>query len=104
MQKFVPTKAPEGGRTPRRSARFVGIGERVSVPECGGPPPLFPGDHFAAALSSAAINPSVVCSFASSIGPETSKAIAAFGLKPTLEAKEHTTEGLITALLKAAAK
>ena len=39
-----------------------------------------------------------------SIGPETSKAIAALGLKPTLEAKEHTTEGLIAALLKAAAK
>ena len=37
-----------------------------------------------------------------SIGPETSKAIVALGLKPTLEAKEHTTEGLIAALLKAA--
>ena len=35
-----------------------------------------------------------------SIGPETSKAIAALKLKPTLEAKEHTTEGLIDALLK----
>jgi uroporphyrinogen III methyltransferase/synthase len=37
-----------------------------------------------------------------SIGPETTKAIVALGLKPALEAKEHTTEGLITALLKAA--
>ncbi|MEI9865659.1 MAG: uroporphyrinogen-III C-methyltransferase [Limisphaerales bacterium] len=37
-----------------------------------------------------------------SIGPETSKAIAALKLKPMLEAKEHTTDGLITALLKAA--
>jgi uroporphyrinogen III methyltransferase/synthase len=37
-----------------------------------------------------------------SIGPETSKAIVALGLKPTLEAKEHTTDGLIAALLKAA--
>jgi uroporphyrinogen III methyltransferase/synthase len=37
-----------------------------------------------------------------SIGPETSKAISALGLKPTLEAKEHTTDGLIAALLKAA--
>ena len=37
-----------------------------------------------------------------SIGPETSKAIAALGLKPTLEAKEHTTDGLIAALLKTA--
>ncbi len=36
-----------------------------------------------------------------SIGPETSKAISALGLKPALEAKEHTTDGLIAALLKA---
>ena len=36
-----------------------------------------------------------------SIGPETSKAIRALGLEPALEAKEHTTEGLIAALLKA---
>ena len=36
-----------------------------------------------------------------SIGPETSKTIAALGLKPALEAKEHTTDGLIAALLKA---
>ena len=36
-----------------------------------------------------------------SIGPETSKAIVALGLKPALEAKEHTTDGLIAALLKA---
>jgi uroporphyrinogen-III synthase len=35
-----------------------------------------------------------------SIGPETSKAISALGLSPTLEAKTHTTEGLIAALLK----
>ena len=38
-----------------------------------------------------------------SIGPETSKAIAVLGLKPTLEAKEHTTDGLIAALLKSKA-
>jgi uroporphyrinogen III methyltransferase/synthase len=37
-----------------------------------------------------------------SIGPETTKAISALGIKPALEAKEHTTDGLITALLKAA--
>jgi uroporphyrinogen III methyltransferase/synthase len=37
-----------------------------------------------------------------SIGPETSKAIAALGLKPTVEAKEHTTDGLISGLLQAA--
>jgi uroporphyrinogen III methyltransferase/synthase len=36
-----------------------------------------------------------------SIGPETSKAIRALGLEPALEAKEHTTDGLISALLKA---
>jgi len=37
-----------------------------------------------------------------SIGPETTKTIAALGLKPALEAKPHTTDGLIAALLKAA--
>src|SRR5664279_643587 len=31
-----------------------------------------------------------------SIGTETTKAIAALGLKPALEAKDHTTDGLIT--------
>jgi uroporphyrinogen III methyltransferase/synthase len=34
-----------------------------------------------------------------SIGPETSKAILALGLKPTLEAKPHTLEGLVKALV-----
>ena len=37
-----------------------------------------------------------------SIGPETSKTIEALGLKPAFEAKEHTTDGLIAGLLKAA--
>jgi uroporphyrinogen III methyltransferase/synthase len=36
-----------------------------------------------------------------SIGPETSKAIRTLGLEPALEAKTHTTDGLIAALLKA---
>jgi len=36
-----------------------------------------------------------------SIGPETSKAISVLGLKPTLEAKEHTMDGLIADLLRA---
>jgi uroporphyrinogen-III synthase len=36
-----------------------------------------------------------------SIGPETSKAIRALKLEPALEAKEHTTEGLIAELLRA---
>lgn len=36
------------------------------------------------------------------IGPETSKALAALDLVPAVEAKEHTAEGLVEALLKAA--
>ncbi len=35
-----------------------------------------------------------------SIGPETSKAIRALGLEPSIEAKTHTIEGLIAALLR----
>jgi uroporphyrinogen III methyltransferase / synthase len=35
-----------------------------------------------------------------SIGPETSRALAALGLKPTVEAKEHTIDGLVSALEK----
>ena len=35
------------------------------------------------------------------IGPETSKALAALGLKPALEAKQHTIDGLVEALLAA---
>lgn len=37
-----------------------------------------------------------------SIGPETSKALAALGLKPAVEAKDHTIDGLISRLLLAA--
>jgi uroporphyrinogen III methyltransferase/synthase len=37
------------------------------------------------------------------IGPETSKALAALGLKPALEAKQHTIDGLVEALLDAQA-
>ena len=36
-----------------------------------------------------------------SIGPETTKALEALSLKPTVEAKEHTIEGLVKAILKA---
>ena len=36
------------------------------------------------------------------IGPETTKALQALGLKAAVEAKEHTTEGLIATLLTAA--
>jgi uroporphyrinogen III methyltransferase / synthase len=36
-----------------------------------------------------------------SIGPETSKAIAALGLKPALEARPHTIEGILHALRSA---
>jgi uroporphyrinogen-III synthase len=39
-----------------------------------------------------------------SIGPETSKALAALGLKPTVEARQHTLEGLVHSLEKAAGK
>ncbi len=37
-----------------------------------------------------------------SIGPETTKTLQALGIKPTLEAKLHTTDGLIASLVKAA--
>jgi uroporphyrinogen III methyltransferase / synthase len=37
-----------------------------------------------------------------SIGPETSKALADLGVKPNLEAKQHTIDGLIDSLLAAA--
>jgi len=37
-----------------------------------------------------------------SIGPETSKAIRALKLEPAFEAKQHTTDGLIAELLRAA--
>ncbi|MBU6399049.1 MAG: uroporphyrinogen-III C-methyltransferase [Verrucomicrobia bacterium] len=37
-----------------------------------------------------------------SIGPETSKALAALGLRPAIEARSHTVEGLVTALRTAA--
>jgi len=33
-----------------------------------------------------------------SIGPETTKAVAALGLKPTVEAKEHSIHGVIKAV------
>ena len=37
------------------------------------------------------------------IGPETSKALAALGLKPAVEAKHHTIDGLVEALVAAQA-
>jgi uroporphyrinogen III methyltransferase/synthase len=39
-----------------------------------------------------------------SIGPETSKGLAALGLKPTIEAKEHSIEGLVAGLISAKGK
>ena len=36
-----------------------------------------------------------------SIGPETSKALTALGLRPTVEAKQHTVDGLVETLLAA---
>jgi uroporphyrinogen III methyltransferase / synthase len=35
------------------------------------------------------------------IGPETAKGLAALGLKPTIEARQHTIDGLVSALLAA---
>jgi uroporphyrinogen III methyltransferase/synthase len=35
------------------------------------------------------------------IGPETSKVLASLGLKPAVEAKQHTIDGLIAAMLAA---
>jgi uroporphyrinogen III methyltransferase/synthase len=37
-----------------------------------------------------------------SIGPETTKALATLSLKPAVEAKEHTIEGLVKAIESAA--
>ncbi len=39
-----------------------------------------------------------------SIGPETSKALRALDLEPTIEAAQHTIDGVVTALVEAAAK
>jgi uroporphyrinogen III methyltransferase/synthase len=35
-----------------------------------------------------------------SIGPETSKAVRTLGLEPKVEAKDHTADGLLEAVLK----
>jgi len=39
-----------------------------------------------------------------SIGPETSKAIRALGLEPAVEARQHTIDGLVLALLKSSGR
>ena len=39
-----------------------------------------------------------------SIGPETSKALTALGLEPTVEAKQHTIDGIVKSLQSAAKK
>jgi uroporphyrinogen III methyltransferase/synthase len=39
-----------------------------------------------------------------SIGPETSKALAGLGVKPAIEAREHTVDGLLAALTNEVAK
>ncbi len=39
-----------------------------------------------------------------SIGPETSKALAALGIKPTVEAKPHSVEGVVSAIEQAVGK
>jgi uroporphyrinogen-III synthase len=35
-----------------------------------------------------------------SIGPETTKMIRSLGLAPTIEAKEHTADGLVAEMLR----
>ena len=56
---------------------------------------------FPRAVRSAEAGEGIPATQIASIGPETSKTIPALELKPALEAKEHTTDGLIAALLKA---
>src|ERR1035437_8539230 len=45
QELFASPKAPEGWRSPRRSAFAERTVPRDSVLECGGPPPLFPAPN-----------------------------------------------------------
>ena len=58
-------------------------------------------EHFHARFNLAALLKKFPGVKTASIGPETTKTIQALGLQPTLEAKTHTTDGLITSLIKA---
>lgn len=58
-------------------------------------------DHFHARFDLPALAKKFPGLKLASIGPETSKAITALGLKPVLEAKQHTVDGLLAALRRA---
>ncbi len=58
-------------------------------------------EHFHARFDLPALLNKFPATRLASIGPETSKAIATLGLNPAVEAKQHTMEGLITAVLRA---
>jgi uroporphyrinogen III methyltransferase/synthase len=59
-------------------------------------------EHFHARFNLPAMLKKFPATKLASIGPETTKALAALELKPTVEAKDHTMEGLVAAVLKAA--
>ena len=58
-------------------------------------------EHFHARFDLPALLKSFPRMKTASIGPETTRAIRALGIEPAIEAKTHTMEGLIAALLKA---
>jgi len=55
--------------------------------------------HFHARFDLPALLKKFPCLKLASIGPETSKAIVALQVQPTIEAKQHTSDGLVQALL-----
>jgi uroporphyrinogen III methyltransferase/synthase len=59
-------------------------------------------EHFHARFHLPALLKQFPATKLASIGPETTKAIRALGLAPTIEAKQHTMDGLVAALVKAA--
>jgi uroporphyrinogen III methyltransferase/synthase len=59
-------------------------------------------EHFHARFDLPALKKKFLNLKLASIGPETSKALAALSLQPDLEAKQHTTDGLAQALVAAA--
>ncbi len=59
-------------------------------------------EHFHARFDLPALTRRFPSLKSASIGPETSKALAAVGLKPTVEAPVHTVDGLVQALAKTA--
>ena len=58
-------------------------------------------EHFHARFDLPALLLQIPATKSATIGPETSKALAALGLKPGIEAKQHTIDGLVEALLAA---